>query len=98
MELSSTSDLIRLTSERFTIRRLGDEIALFNSSSGKTHLLDSNLAAVFEHLRASPKTKDALIVEAMQEDNCLHEDIETFIDCALVQLQDIGLVDLTKPS
>lgn len=96
MPHAPTSDLIYLTPEKFAIRCLGDEIALFNLNSGKTHILDSNLAAVFERLRASPKTKDTLITEAMQEGDYRHEDIETFIERALVQLRDIGLVDLPE--
>jgi len=87
-----------LTPEQFAIRRLGDEVALYDLNSGKTHLLDPNLAALFDLLRASPKTKDALVVEAMQDGDVIQDDSKIFVDRALLQLQDIGLVDFAELS
>jgi PqqD family protein of HPr-rel-A system len=91
-----TTNLVRLTSEQFVIRRLGDEVALYDLNSGKTHLLDSKLATVFDLLSASPKTIDALVAQTMQNGGFIQDDIEIFVDHALLQLQDIGLVDFAE--
>lgn len=93
-----TTNLVRLTSEQFAIRHLGDEVALYDLNSGKTHLLDSKLATVFDLLRISPRTKDALVAETMQDGDFIQDDIEIFVDHALLQLQDIGLVDFAELS
>lgn len=77
-------------------RRLGDEIALFNAYSGKTYLLDASLAAVFDILGDAPKTKGTLIAEAMPLASLGRNDIENFIDHALIELQDIGLIDIAE--
>lgn len=99
MHQASTANLVRITPEQFAIRRLGDEVALFNLSSGKTHLLDPGLATVFDLLlRTTPKAKDALVLEVMQESGFSQNDIEIFVDRALLQLQDIGLVDFAELS
>lgn len=95
--MAHTPDIrIRRTPEQFATRRLGDEIALFNTISGKTHLLDESLAAVFDLLSDAPKTKDALIAEATPLASLCHDDIENFIDHALLELQDIGLIDVAE--
>lgn len=87
---------ITRTSEQFAARRLGEEIALFNVISGQTHLLDASLAAVFDLLSDTPKTKDALIAEATPKVRLCQDDIDNFIDQALLELQDIGLIDIAE--
>ena len=95
--MAHTPDIrIRRTPEYFATRRLGAEIALFNISSGKTHLLDASLVAVFDLLSDAPKTKDTLIAEATPLVSLCQDDIENFIDHALLELQDIGLIDIAE--
>ena len=95
--MAHTPDLkIRRTPEQFATRRLGEEIALFNVHSGKTHLLDASLVAIFDLLSDAPKTKDALIAEATPLASLSQNDIENFIDHALLELQDIGLIDIAE--
>lgn len=87
---------IRRTSVEFATRRLGDELALFNINSGKTHLLDASLVVVFDLLNDAPKTRDALINEATSLASFCQDDIENFIDHVLIELQDIGLIDVAE--
>lgn len=95
--MAHTPDIkIKRTPEQFATRRLGEEIALFNVNSGKTHVLDASLAAVFDLLGDTPKTKDALTAEAMPLASLCQDDIENFIDHALLELQDIGLIDIAE--
>lgn len=97
MTQARTSDCIRLRPENFSIRRLGEAFALFDLTSGKTHVLESGLALVFHLLiQQSPKSRDALIAETAQKHELLQDDIEIFVDQALHQLQDIGLVDFPE--
>lgn len=87
---------VKLIYEQFAVRRLGSEVALFNLSSGKTHLLDSDLVAVFDLLSDKPKTKTMLFAEAAPQARLFQDDIENFVDHALRELQDIGLIDITE--
>lgn len=87
---------IRRTSEQFVTRRLGDELALFNINSGKTHLLDASFVAVFDLLNDAPKTRDDLIADATSLASLSQDDIENFIDHVLLELQDIGLIDVAE--
>lgn len=87
---------IKRAPEQFVSRRLGGEIALLNISSGKTHLLDASLVAILDLLGDTPKTKDALIAEATPLASPAQDDIENFIDHALLELQDIGLIDIAE--
>lgn len=93
---NTPSIYVKLISEQFAFRRLGSEVALFNLSSGKTHLLDSELVAVFDLLGDKPKTKTTLITEAAPRAKLFENDIENFVDHALLELQDIGLIDITE--
>ncbi|MDE2429903.1 MAG: HPr-rel-A system PqqD family peptide chaperone [Burkholderiales bacterium] len=90
--------IVRQRTERFSARRLGKEIALFDVHSGKTHLLDTSLATIFDLLSDAPKTKGSLIAEAAPLLTLWQGDIENFIDHGLLELQDIGLIDITESS
>ncbi|MCG2577776.1 HPr-rel-A system PqqD family peptide chaperone [Dechloromonas sp. XY25] len=95
--MAHTRDIeVRRIQEQFATRRLSEEIALFNIKSGKTHLLDASLVAVFDLLGDIPKTKASLIAEATPLASLYQDDIENFIDHALHELQDIGLIDVAE--
>lgn len=91
---------IKLTPDQFVIRRIGNEIALFNTHSGRTHLLDPSLAAVFDLLDDTPKIKTTVVaeIEANRNMGLFQDNIENFVDHALCELQDIGLIEITELS
>lgn len=95
---ASSSIKLQLIPDVFVARRLDDEIALFNTNSGQTHVLGPELSVVFDLLTESPKSRNDLVADLMSSGDFFQDDTEIFIDRALLQLHDIGLIDSVDQS
>lgn len=81
-------------SQRFSKQPLDDELALFDTLSGETHLISSSAVAVLDLLNNSAKTRDMLCQEMAPYVAATEQEIRAFIDQTIDELQKIGLLEI----
>ena len=83
-------------SGRFQIREWDNEIVVYDSRAGDTHLLDPLASAVLSLLQSSPQTSGTLVRMLIQElESPPDDDLRALTEAALVRLGNLGLVVAT---
>jgi PqqD family protein of HPr-rel-A system len=83
-------------SGRFVERRLGDSVALFDTTSGETHLLSPEVLVLIELLQSLSGKSDLLAEELAHHIDGTEQEIQNFIDQTLGNLQDIGFIEIEE--
>lgn len=81
---------------RFIERRLEDNLLLYDTLSGETHLIAPPVLVLFEILRDHSGTRSLLAGEMAHHLDGTEQEIQNFVDRTLASLQDIGLIEIKE--
>ena len=83
--------------DRFIERRLGDSLALFDTTSGETHLISPSALTLLKLLENFSGTRGMLLEELACHIDGTQQEIQDFLDRTLGNLEDIGLIKTKAP-
>ncbi|UCV24704.1 HPr-rel-A system PqqD family peptide chaperone [Ferribacterium limneticum] len=81
---------------RFIERRLEDDLLLYDTFSGETHLIAPPVLVLFEILRDHSGTSSLLAREMAHHLDGTEQEVQNFVDRTLASLQDIGLIEIKE--
>lgn len=84
------------SSGRFIERRLEDELLLYDTLSGETHLIAPPALILLELLRDHTGTRSLLARELAHYLDGTEQEVQSFVDRTLASLQDIGLIEIKE--